>query len=140
MCGKCHSFSGHLFERLGKELGPWDGLTMTREFCEELVKQCGADINFPTYDGGSLSYCDKHVGDVDQYYAYPFKEGAGRVEFDVEKPRMWLLSFSFLSNYSQCCAARKPLPMIVPLRRVHAMAMAVRLRSVLNETNSSGQK
>ena len=75
MCGQCHSYSNHLFGRLGPELGVMDGLTMTNEFCEELVDECSGEgqIVFPTYDGES--YCEKHTGGgADLFWAYPYTE------------------------------------------------------------------
>lgn len=83
MCGTCHSFSAHLYEKLGAELGPWDGMTMTRGFCTKFQEECskkvdGYDtIDFPDYPGG-VSYCDKHVGNDkgDNYWSFPYTEGA----------------------------------------------------------------
>lgn len=73
VCGVCHSYSAHLYERLGSELGGVDGMTMTDSFCQELVKECEDEISFSTYDG--LSYCEKHVGDDgDQFWSYPYTE------------------------------------------------------------------
>lgn len=74
VCGQCHSYSNHLFERLGSELGPWDGMTMKQEFCDALVSACGTQIDFGgpgEYDG--LTYCEKHVGDVDGW-SYPYTD------------------------------------------------------------------
>lgn len=78
-CGKCHSFSGHLYERLGDQLGTVDGMTMKRAFCEELVGTCGGQINFAqmSYLDGNVEkdYCDMHVGgSSDQYWSFPFTE------------------------------------------------------------------
>eukprot|EP00903_Cladosiphon_okamuranus_P010393 g9831.t1 len=73
VCGQCHSYSGHLFERLGPELGVEDGMTMKSSFCEELVAACDGQIVFPTYDGES--YCDKHTGGGDDlFWSYPYEE------------------------------------------------------------------
>ena len=74
MCGKFHSFSAHLFEKNGAELGPWDGMMMTLEFCDDLTKECAGQIDFPTYDGES--YCDKHTGGgtKSQFWSYPYSE------------------------------------------------------------------
>lgn len=73
VCGVCHSYSAHLYERLGSELGGADGMTMKDSFCQELVKECAGEISFPTY--GGLSYCEKHVGDDgDQFWSYPYTE------------------------------------------------------------------
>jgi len=81
ICGQCHSFSAHLYEILGSELGPWDGMTMKREFCDALTSQCAGQIVFggpAEYDG--LDFCDKHVGDTngdDRFWSYPYQEGEG---------------------------------------------------------------
>lgn len=83
VCGTCHSFSAHLYEKLGAELGPWDGMTMTRDFCTKFTEVCSKEmdgydtIDFPDYDGG-VSYCDKHVGNskgADNYWSFPYTEG-----------------------------------------------------------------
>lgn len=82
-CGQCHSYSGHLFADIGSELGVEDGMTMKLAFCEELVKECSGEIDFPTYDGGGTTYCEKHTGDQvnDFFWSYPYEErervGAG---------------------------------------------------------------
>lgn len=76
MCGQCHSFSAHLYEILGSELGPWDGMTMKREFCDALTSECSGQIAFGEYDG--LDFCDKHVGGTDgndRFWSYPYQEG-----------------------------------------------------------------
>ena len=75
VCGVCHSYSAHLYERLGAELGALDGMTMKQEFCDELVDACADEIPgiSRTYDG--LTYCEKHVGDTgDQFWSYPYTE------------------------------------------------------------------
>ena len=78
LCGQCHSYSGHLFEKIGAELGPWDGMTMKREFCDELVDECDGQIDFggpAEYDG--QSFCDKHVGGIDgedQFWSFPYTD------------------------------------------------------------------
>lgn len=83
MCGTCHSFSAHLYERLGAMLGPWDGMTMTRDFCAKFTAACSkkvdgrATIEFPNYSGAS--YCEMHVGSrdgEDNYWSFPYTEGA----------------------------------------------------------------
>lgn len=72
-CGQCHSYSAHLYELLGAELGLPDGMTMKSEFCEELVAACTGQIPFPDYDG--VDYCTKHVGgDSDLFWSYPYTE------------------------------------------------------------------
>ncbi|CAM9143199.1 unnamed protein product, partial [Hapterophycus canaliculatus] len=74
VCGVCHSYSGHLYERLGPELGVLDGMTMKNDFCDELVTACAGQITFPTYDGGD-DYCTKHTGGTtDQFWSYPYTE------------------------------------------------------------------
>eukprot|EP00903_Cladosiphon_okamuranus_P006180 g6077.t1 len=75
-CGQCHSYSGHLFENLGGELGVEDGMTMKSDFCEALVKACSGEIDFRTYDGGGTTYCEKHTGDQlqDFFWSYPYVE------------------------------------------------------------------
>lgn len=73
VCGQCHSYSGHLYEVLGAELGVEDGMTMKSDFCEELVGACAGQIDFPAYDG--TSYCDKHTGGGnDLFWSYPYTE------------------------------------------------------------------
>lgn len=74
VCGVCHSFSGHLFERLGGELGIVDGMTMKNDFCEELVDACQGQIPFPSYENGD-DYCEKHTGGAtDKYWSFPYME------------------------------------------------------------------
>lgn len=78
----CHSFSGHLYENLGEELGPWDGMTMKRDFCTKFTSACSGEIDFPDYDDGSVSYCDRHVGSVDggdRYWSYPYSAGTENI-------------------------------------------------------------
>ena len=76
MCTQCHSFSAHLFEKLGSELGPWDGMTLKTDFCNALITECAGQIAFggpAEYDG--QTYCEKHVGGVngaDQFWSYPY--------------------------------------------------------------------
>lgn len=91
LCGQCHSYSAHLFDRLGAELGLWDGMTMTRDFCDELIDKCGNEIDFggPAEYGG-LSYCAKHVG-TDQFWAYPYSSLCGEL-------RSIMIRFSFIGN------------------------------------------
>ncbi|CAN0441744.1 unnamed protein product [Pylaiella littoralis] len=73
VCGVCHSYSGHLYEKLGAELGALDGMTMKSDFCEELVTACAGQIIFPTYDG--KDYCTKHTGGgSDQFWSYPYTQ------------------------------------------------------------------
>lgn len=74
-CGPCSSYAGHLYERLGSELGVADGMTLKSDFCNKMVDACGGDagIDFPTY--GDQTYCQKHVGgDDDQLWSYPIDE------------------------------------------------------------------
>ncbi|CAM9268154.1 unnamed protein product, partial [Hapterophycus canaliculatus] len=74
VCGVCSSYSGHLYEQLGAELGALDGMTMKSSFCEELVSECGEQISFPTYDDGK-DYCEKHTGGGDDFFwSYPYEE------------------------------------------------------------------
>ncbi|CAM9121681.1 unnamed protein product, partial [Hapterophycus canaliculatus] len=76
VCGVCHSYSGHLYEQLGAELGILDGMTMKSLFCEELVDACSGQVTFPTYDGGE-DYCEKHTGGGDDFFwSYPYEERA----------------------------------------------------------------
>ena len=88
MCGVCHSYSAHLYERLGAELGTLDGMTMKQEFCDDLVSACSDEIPAiaRTYPGG-LSYCEKHVGPTgDQFWSYPYEEReSSRVESSAIK-------------------------------------------------------
>ncbi|CAM9453682.1 unnamed protein product [Scytosiphon promiscuus] len=78
LCGQCHSYSAHLFENLGADFGPYDGLTMTREFCEAFVDACGDQLTLggpDEYDG--LDYCDHHVGGIDgedELWSYPYTD------------------------------------------------------------------
>ena len=73
LCGVCHSYSAHLYERLGAELG-YDGMNMKREFCEELVDACDTQPNCPTYADGE-GYCDVHSGTGhDYFWSYPYTE------------------------------------------------------------------
>lgn len=53
------------------ELGPLDGMTMKRNFCAELVKECQDQVEFPDYDG--VTYCEKHAGrgSADLNSSYP---------------------------------------------------------------------
>lgn len=80
-CGPCNSYSAHLYEVLGAELGPEDGMTMKNSFCEELVAACEGQIDFPTYDGES--YCEKHTlgSSSDAYWSYPL-DPEGKPEHD----------------------------------------------------------
>ncbi|CAM9182128.1 unnamed protein product, partial [Laminaria digitata] len=73
LCGVCHSYSAHLYERLGAELG-YDGMNMKHDFCEELVDACIDQPNCPTnYDGDD--YCHVHAGDGhDYFWSYPYTE------------------------------------------------------------------
>ncbi|CAM9165509.1 unnamed protein product [Scytosiphon promiscuus] len=74
VCGICHSYSGHLYEQLGAELGILDGMTMKSAFCEELVDACSGQVTFPTYDDGE-DYCEKHTGGGDDFFwSYPYDE------------------------------------------------------------------
>lgn len=69
----CHSYSAHLYEILGKELGN-DGMMMKNDFCTELVSACMGEITFPTYEG--MDYCTKHTGGgKDMFWSYPYMEG-----------------------------------------------------------------
>ncbi|CAN0049121.1 unnamed protein product, partial [Ectocarpus sp. 6 AP-2014] len=74
VCGRCHSFSAHLYEYLAPELGLLDGMTMKSAFCDELVTACDGQIDFPTYDSGTVDYCTKHTGGgEDLYWSYPYE-------------------------------------------------------------------
>lgn len=69
-CGPCSAYAGHLYERIGPELGVSDGMTMKTDFCNDLVSTC-SEIDFPTYENG-MSYCDKHVdNEGDVLWSYP---------------------------------------------------------------------
>ncbi|CBJ28224.1 glucose sorbosone dehydrogenase [Ectocarpus siliculosus] len=37
-------------------------MTMKSAFCDELVTACDGQIDFPTYDSGTVDYCTKHTG------------------------------------------------------------------------------
>ncbi|CAM9587413.1 unnamed protein product, partial [Sphacelaria rigidula] len=68
LCGVCHPYSSHLYERLGT----LDGMTMTNEFCNEFYSACSADLDL------GPDYCDIHTGgDDDQYWSYPLDIDAG---------------------------------------------------------------
>ncbi|CAM9211348.1 unnamed protein product, partial [Sphacelaria rigidula] len=73
VCGVCGSYSAHLYEILGSELGT-DGLMMKMEFCTGLVTACAGQITFKTYDG--VDYCTKHTGGgkTDLFWSYPYEE------------------------------------------------------------------
>eukprot|EP00903_Cladosiphon_okamuranus_P016927 g15603.t1 len=62
VCGICHPWSGHLFERLGT------AMTLTNEFCDEFVEACSDQLALP------INYCDIHTGsgDGDAFYSYPY--------------------------------------------------------------------
>lgn len=69
----CHSYSAHLYERLGAELG-YDGMNMKHAFCEELVDACETQPSCPTHDSGE-DYCYVHAGDGhDYFWSYPYTE------------------------------------------------------------------
>lgn len=76
VCIQCHSFSNHLFERLGVEFGPFDGMNLKQDFCEALVLACDNQIAFGgpmEYEG--LTYCEQHVGvDGDMFWSYPYTD------------------------------------------------------------------
>lgn len=60
ICGVCHPWSGHLYERLGT------ALTLTNDFCNEFYAECSGPL------GLAADYCDVHTGgDGNQYYSYP---------------------------------------------------------------------
>lgn len=105
VCGPCNSYSGHLYERLGSELGTPDGMTMKTEFCNDLVTACTGQMEFPTYDG--VSYCDKHVGDQgDQLWSYPIDPSgererfcAGENEVHTHKTSIYIGSIIWIHTY-----------------------------------------
>lgn len=69
----CHSYSSHLYEVLGSELGANDGMTMKVSFCNDLVTACAGQLAFPSYDG--QGFCDKHTGGGDDlFWSYPYVE------------------------------------------------------------------
>ena len=87
VCGQCDSYSGHLHERLLPNNPLLDSLTMTKEFCSDLVDACTGQGNivFPTFDDpdeGTLDYCERHTGtqDGDLFWSYPFVEGESCVD------------------------------------------------------------
>lgn len=75
-CGKCHSYSGHLYQRLGPTLGTWDGLTMKSDFCEEVVEKCDGQFGLSDLDyADGKDYCETHVGgNTDQFWSFPYTE------------------------------------------------------------------
>ncbi|CBJ28225.1 glucose sorbosone dehydrogenase [Ectocarpus siliculosus] len=82
VCGRCHSFSAHLYENLAPELGLLDGMTMKSDFCNELLTACGGQINFPTYDNNTVDYCTKHTGGGDDFFwSYPYEEAISDPRF-----------------------------------------------------------
>lgn len=69
VCGVCHSYSAHLYEVLGAELGGTDGMTMKSSFCNDYVSACEDQIVF------SADYCEVHTGGGDDlYWSYPYVE------------------------------------------------------------------
>lgn len=75
LCTQCHSFSAHLFEQLGNELGPFDGMTLKQEYCDALIDACDGQIAFGGQAEYGESYCDKHVGGGDDlYWSYPYTD------------------------------------------------------------------
>lgn len=69
VCGVCHSYSAHLYEVLGSELGGTDGMTMKSSFCSEYVSACEDQIVL------SADYCEVHTGGgEDLYWSYPYVE------------------------------------------------------------------
>lgn len=81
ICGQCNAFSGHLTERLYPAQPLLDSITMTQDFCTDLVNACTDQgmIDFPGYtvDGEDLTYCERHAGtqEGDLYWSLPFVEG-----------------------------------------------------------------
>lgn len=76
VCGVCNSYSAHLYERLGSELGGEDGMTMKAQFCADYVAACQGEIVFPTY--GGQDYCTKHEGTFTppaegEFWSYPYE-------------------------------------------------------------------
>ncbi|CAN0005800.1 unnamed protein product, partial [Ectocarpus sp. 4 AP-2014] len=60
MCGTCHPWSGHLFERLDT------AMTLTQEFCSDFYGECATQLGLPA------DYCEVHAGpEGDQYWSYP---------------------------------------------------------------------
>ncbi|CBJ29140.1 conserved unknown protein [Ectocarpus siliculosus] len=60
MCGTCHPWSGHLFERLDT------AMTLTQEFCSQFYGECATQLGLPA------DYCEVHAGpEGDQYWSYP---------------------------------------------------------------------
>ena len=62
LCTACHPYSLHLYERLG------NGLTMTKDFCDEFYDACSGQLNL------SSNYCNLHAGESEDeppYWAYP---------------------------------------------------------------------
>ncbi len=51
---------------------------MKREFCDELIDECGDEIDFGgPADYGGQSYCDFHVGGIngaDEFWSYPYQD------------------------------------------------------------------
>ena len=75
MCTQCHSFSAHLFERLGSEFGPFDGMNLKQEFCEALLLACDSQVTFGGQAEYGMSYCEQHVGlDGDKFWSYPYTD------------------------------------------------------------------
>lgn len=100
VCGSCHSYSGHLFEVLGADLGIFDGMTMKEKFCEELLSACEGQLKFPRYSGNT-DYCPKHVGGTkDRFWSYPYTER----EYDRSIPSIVLKSYEvYVSNAEHSC-------------------------------------
>eukprot|EP00752_Nemacystus_decipiens_P008218 g7348.t1 len=75
VCIQCHSFSAHLFERLGSEFGLFDGMNLKQDFCEALLLACDNQIVFGGQAEYGMSYCQQHVGlDGDNYWSYPYTD------------------------------------------------------------------
>lgn len=62
ICGVCHPWSGHLYQRLGT------AMTLTQDFCDDFYTACSGQLTL------SDTYCDFHAGegDEDLFYAYPY--------------------------------------------------------------------
>ncbi|CAM9927960.1 unnamed protein product, partial [Ectocarpus sp. 4 AP-2014] len=60
MCGTCHPWSGHLFERLDT------AMTLKQDFCTKFYGECATQLGLPA------DYCEVHAGpEGDQYWSYP---------------------------------------------------------------------
>ena len=107
VCTQCHSFSNHLFEVLGAQFGPFEGMTLKQEFCEALLSACDGQIAFPGEMEYGVSYCEKHVGvDGDKFWSYPYTDREySRVDFPARFAPIAITSVFSIHRWSQAPTA-----------------------------------